>query len=347
MAAANMEGIEHFTKTCGDTLSQEDAVQMVRGIQTYQKSDIKAPDLKNTILWQQRNGTKLIKPSKQEKHGGGRPLILIPSLINKSNIFDLSEQDSIMRWLQKNKINAILFDWGNLEDDETIETLIENRLNPALEYACDDASENEIDVLGYCMGGTLFMENFEKIPVKIRRIIALAAPWDFKVESSKFSKQVRIWSPMALSMMQKRRNLPAQWIQALFASIDPKGSARKFVEFSKMDPSSTRAQKFITVEDWLNDGVDIPHNIAHHCIQKWFIKNDLCQKKITMPGTDLLIVASNKDKLVPFDCAEALTKNITNARTEIQKAQTGHIGLIAGKNAQQDVWVPIKYWLRS
>ncbi len=343
MAAANTEAINSFSKKTENMISADDAVKMMRGIQLYQQSQYQAKVIETKTVWKDKTSS-LITIKDNQTNSANRPLILIPSLINKSHIFNLSAQCSVLRDLNENNVNAYLFDWGKLSRDETLQSLIENRLNPALKFASEISHHEEIDVLGYCMGGTLILDNFRHITSKIRKCVALAAPWDFKVENSGLARNVRIWSPMVLNEIEKRNKLPAEWIQALFASIDTDGSAKKFIRFADMDMSSDEAHKFIVVEDWLNEGVDLPRSIAKFSIENWFIKNELTigQKNI---ACDMLIVASNNDKLVPYKCAISAKKNIIAKSVNTIEAGTGHIGLIVGRNAQKQVWRPILDWI--
>lgn len=342
MAVANIGAVNVFAKKCGEEITADAAVKMMRGIQAYQQSTYKTAQVEIKTEWKNKKASLI--NLKENKNTSKRPLILVPSLINKSHIFNLSQSSSVLKQFHEKNVNAYILDWGTLDANETIETLIHSRLNPALQHASDIYSGQAIDVLGYCMGGTLILSNYDLIECKVRRIVALAAPWDFKDKNTTLSKHVRVWSPLVLEEIKKRKTLPAEWIQALFASIEPQGSAKKFITFSDMDQDSFEAQKFITVEDWLNDGVDLPKAIAHKCIQSWFIENELysAQKNI---DAELMIVASKKDKLVPYESAIATQQSLNTKSIYVHEAKSGHIGLIVGRNAEAEVWKPIRQWL--
>ena len=44
--------------------------------------------------------------------GGGRPVLFVPSLVNRAYILDLSRDRSLMRWLTAHGFRPLLLDWG-------------------------------------------------------------------------------------------------------------------------------------------------------------------------------------------------------------------------------------------
>ncbi|MGH1375907.1 MAG: hypothetical protein ACRBCK_06105 [Alphaproteobacteria bacterium] len=359
LIAANMKGIEQYTKCFDARLEQDDAVQVVRGIQMYQKHPHVRTEPEYDLIWQ--DGTTSIKGIKEEPTkplSSEYPLLLVPSLINKAHILDICAQKSMLRWFNERGIKAYLFDWGDLSQDTEshdidIEHIIKSKLSVAIRHV-SKMHGKEVDVLGYCMGGTLLLGANMYASVQIRRMVLLATPWDFHEPSSTLARNVRLWSPYAVDTIEKNKTLPAEWVQTLFASLDVKGSAQKFMRFATMDQGSSEAKLFVLVEDWLNDGVDLPAPIAQHCIQKWFAGNVLVKNEWRI-GNDLFnpndvkssifLIASEKDQLVPYDCALNVKGNLVNAQVDVKKLQCGHIGLIVGRNAQKQVWEPIAEWL--
>lgn len=346
MASANSKEIKEFTQQCSAAITQNDAIEMMRGIQTYLRSESHVESHKTEVAWCE-NDAKLIKLAHQKGVQNTTPLILVPSLINKSYIFNLCKECSIIKWFHDQGIATYIFDWGALNKADSIETIAQQRLDPAIQYIKNQSHNNTVNVLGYCMGGTILLSHNHLLKTHINKIIVLAAPWDFAVENMTLSKYVRIASPLVMSELEKKQMLPAEWIQALFASIDPNGAAQKFIKFAKNEKTKKDKNIFVAVEDWLNDGIDLPYEIAHECIQNWFTKNQLMNIENTKINTNIMIVASKKDKLVPYESAIAATKTLHAKTIHVHEANTGHIGLVAGSNAHQEVWQPIKEWLIS
>lgn len=361
IAAANMKGIQDYASNFPASLTQSDAVEMVRGIKMYQEHDFTPKELPLETIWQESD-TSVKRPIMAQNNridSDACPLLIIPSLINKANILDISEEQSMLRWFSAHGIDAYVLDWGDFssvkEKEIDMEALIQEKLTKSIQAVSKNTGKS-VDVAGYCMGGVLLLAGYVHAQDHIRRMVLLASPWDFHIGASSLARNVRIWSPTVLPIVKEKGCLPAEWVQALFASLDPKGSAKKFIKFASMDQSSSEAKLFVSVEDWLNDGVDLPGNIAQHCIQDWFVDNKPALGQWSVVGknidigdirADVLIIASKKDMLVPYDCALSIKNSLTRANVSVISPTCGHIGLIVGRQAKDAVWHPMLDWLKK
>lgn len=282
--------------------------------------------------------------------GTGRPLLLIPSMINGSTILDLIEGRSLARWLAGQGHDVYLLDWGRSTDDHgqaDIDTLLQDRLVPAMTFL---AKDGPIDALGYCMGGTLLAAAAPLAGDALRKLVFLATPWDFHAGDRKLQAMVQYWSASGLALMAQQGMLPADWVQTVFASVDPHMALRKFTDFTDMADDDPRAALFVAVEDWLNEAADLPRDIAQTCIQDWYLDNapakgawrGIGREAIAHPA---LVVAAKRDRLVPPESSRALYNLLPGAAW--QSPEAGHIGLIAGEGAIEDIWMPLQRWLSN
>lgn len=362
MIAANMKGIEDYTQQFQSRIDEADAVEMIRGIQLYQSHPYEPPILPTMTLWSSY-GASVQQPIEVSRNDVSSPikapLLLVPSLINKSNILDLTQDKSMLRWFHAQGHDVYLLDWGDLTSQEVVNFNVEDLISHILSEAIRCVSKthgSKVNVLGYCMGGTLLMGAARMMQAHLNSMVLLAAPWDFHAKSSTLARNVRLWSPSVLPVINERGALPAQWVQALFASLNPEGAAHKFMKFASMDQDGSGAKLFVSVEDWLNDGVDIPKNIAHDCIQKWFVRNETMQQQWCVDGhvvkpdhveCPVFVAASKKDGLVSYESAMNIINEASHAQFERLPLNCGHIGLIVGRDAVDDVWLPIHQWLLS
>ncbi|MGH1377254.1 MAG: hypothetical protein ACRBB3_00370 [Alphaproteobacteria bacterium] len=360
MAAAHVNGMQGYSTKPDVQITQADVIEMVRGIKMYQDHPFTPDKLPVTTIWKD-GGISVNKPSIEEGEAAavrGTPLLIVPSLINRGNILDISKEQSMLRWLRHNGIDAYLLDWGDMDSVEEramdMDALIQDKLQKSIQSVSKLTGE-KIDVMGYCMGGTLLVSGYPCFKDHIRRMVLLAAPWDFHVEPSDLYKNVRVLSSLVLPEIRQRGVLPADWMQSLFIAVDPKGSSQKFIRFSLMDQSSLEAKLFVSVEDWLNDGVDLPGNVAQECIERWFVGNELFLNKSKMikscdklSDLDVLVIASENDAIIPYESALGVTSALSGARNvKVITPVCGHIGLIIGSKAKESVWKPVLNWLKS
>jgi len=332
---------------------QQEFQDMLRGIQMYmahgyvRKSDhLKAVFEKKTSRVLQFEGYQ---------YGGGKPVVLlIPSLINKSYIFDITEGQSMLRYFCARGIDAYLLDWGDFLNDpdmQDFDGVVLSRMRACVAALAMHVG-GDIHALGYCMGGSMLAGLAAVDDAYLKSLMFMATPWDFHAGSQDMLNRVKFWSPSLMTSLQDDKQMKVDWLQILFSSLYPEQAMKKFARFSKMDMDSDAAQTFVAVEDWLNDGVPLPAGVGGAAVKEWFLENKLvCNAwelgaqnvdahAINLPS---FIIASSRDKLVEYDEAFALYEAIHGAT--IHDPKCGHVGMIAGGHAVTDVWSPIADWI--
>ena len=285
---------------------------------------------------------------------GGQPLLVIPSLVNRAYILDLTERRSLMRWLAGRGFRPLLVDWGRPADDEadfTLTDYVAGRLDGALE-AVGRLDRRPPVVVGYCMGGTLALALALRRRRDVGRLVLMATPWDFHAGQPPVTAALPLVAAGLGVTMQAAGELPTDVLQALFFGLDPFLVIRKFERFGKLDPASPRAQDFIELDDWLNDGVPLVANVARECVDGWYIRNTPAGGRWRIAGLvvqpsqlDLptLVVIPAKDRIVPPESALALARAIPGA--DIHRPPQGHIAMTVGAGCERDVWQPMAAWL--
>lgn len=313
------------------------------GIKKYQAHPFKRDVAPLDVVWKEGEARLLRSSSPAQNYK--TPILLLPSMINKSDILDLLPGRSLLRWLAGHGFEAYLFDWGNPVEDEgqaDFDTALETRLLPALE-----AIGRPVIVLGYCMGGLFSAALCALHPDKIKAQMMLATPWNFHTGQAYLKNRLSILSPAASVYMAQNSRLPDGFMQAVFASLDPEGTIKKFASFAK-DAPDDKEQVFVAVEDWLNDGVDLPSGIAKTCLHSWYEQNQpftgdwhVCGKSVAAADIHIptLVIAAQNDRIVPPESATAFADQNKNAKSLI--CRTGHVGLLAGTKAVEEVWKPI------
>lgn len=334
----------------------DDMVRSVEGVKLYQKHPHKRKSLPYSCV-HESNIARILKPVYDVEKNDDNPVLLIPSLINKSYILDLNEEKSFLRWLCRNNKNAYILDW-NMQDHHANDASVADVIDEICTAATflNQRYQKEVDLIGYCMGGNLTLGAATNRTACIGKIVLLATPWDFADKNNLFAKNVRVLSAngdLMFSAAQKK-HVSANMLQALFIGYDPDTSLEKFEKFASLNQSSAEAKLFVEVEDWLNDGIDLPWKIATHCVEEWFKSNVFVNNKWIVKDThldlyqienDILVVASAYDRLVPYSSAAAIAHDPKIGNITVSKQEAGHIGLIIGSKAEERVWKAVLQWL--
>lgn len=286
--------------------SKQDFDNLLAGINKYHRALISYTPLKRSA--------QLIKFSKT-----GIPLLIIPSLINRSSILDLKKENSFCKELVSAGFAPYLVDWGELDEfakTQDIMGYLKNILLPLLTEL-----PSKFVVMGYCMGGFMGLLLEKLIAERVLGYITLATPWDFSVNNFKMSKH---YKPLG-------REIPGCNIQMLFYLSNPFDINRKFIGFNN---GHYNEAEFLEIEHWVNDTPDVSAHVFNECIEQFYNNNSLLNsswrglevEKFVKPS---LIILGKKDKIVPYQSGLALHQQLANST--LFSIDSGHIGLILNK----------------
>ncbi|MDB5367321.1 MAG: Polyhydroxyalkanoate synthase [Rhodospirillales bacterium] len=285
-------------------------------------------------------------------HGGTGPLlVMVPSLINRGYVLDLAEENSLARWLSTEGLRVLRLEWGAPGADERGYDVAAYVLR--LERALEALGE-PVHLLGYCMGGLLTVAAAIRAPIRVRSLSLLAVPWDFHADAPDRARTLASIHAAMAPLLDRLGVMPLDLIQALFAWLDPLGSARKFSKFGAMPGDSAQAHAFVALEDWLNDGVELTPGVAADGMACWYGDNDPVHGRWQVDGEAIdarhvkarsLLLVPQGDRIVPPGSANALAAQLPDAA--VISPPLGHIGMVVGSRARRATWEPLAKWLRE
>ncbi len=322
--------------------------ELIRGIAAYRRHpwhrDLPDP----AAIWSE-GGSRLLD------YGGAGPVVLfVPSLVNRAYVLDLAPGLSMMRHLAGAGLRPLLLDWGwpgEVERGYTLTDYIAGRLERALAAA---AADGPVVLAGYCMGGNLALAAALRRPELVRALALLATPWDFHAAGAEPAQALARLLPLAEPLLAFSRTLPVDALQLLFAMLDPWSIARKYRSFARLDPEGRRAQLFVALEDWLNDGVPLAAPVARECLAGWYGENTPARGAWRVAGLPVLpqalrrpafVAVPARDRIVAPESAEPLALLIPGAT--LHRPAAGHIGMAAGSQAAAALWQPFADWVAA
>ena len=101
---------------------------------------------------------QLIQYEPQTEKVHKRPLLIFPPWINKFYILDLRPDNSFVRWATEQGRTVFLVSWVNPDGslaDKTFDDYIKEGCFAALDAVKGAIGEEEVDAVGYCVGGTM------------------------------------------------------------------------------------------------------------------------------------------------------------------------------------------------
>lgn len=324
----------------------------MRGVQRYRRHPYRRQLADPPVIWQEGHSRLLdfgsLMPTQTQMDDAPR-LLLVPSLINRAWILDLHEQRSMIRWLAGQGVHCYLLDWGMPDPvarQFTLTDYIAGRMERAVRHI-----PGAFGVLGYCMGGMLATGFTLRHPQRVTCLVLMATPWDFHGRNPALAQRLAATFIPMRPLVDQWGELSVDGVQTLFASLDPLLVPRKYHDFAVQE-GEDGVRDFVALEDWLNHGIPLAGAVARECIERWYGYNDPVAGRWRVTGLPVdpsqikcptLAFVPQNDRIVPPESALALAHAIPDA--QIIMPPLGHIGLVAGRRAQQQVWQPLRDWI--
>ena len=326
------------------------------GVRAYRRHARRPRPADPPVVWSEGSTRLLDYGAGAATGAGGVPLVVVPSLINRAYILDLTEKRSLVRTLAARGFRPFLVDWGApgaAERAFTLSDYVAGRLEAALATAVDLAGR-PAGVIGYCMGGLLALALAQRRPDRVAALALMGTPWDFHAGQTGKIRLLKAMAPQLAMMMEHLGVLPVDVLQAMFMSLDPYLTSRKFQRFAALDGRSQKARHFVVLEDWLNDGVPLAGPVAHECLVGWYVENRPARGAWRIAGRPVLpaevqarslVMIPGKDHIVPPASAAPLAEALPRAERRVLGA--GHIGMVAGGRAATILYGPLARWLKA
>lgn len=319
----------------------------MEGVERYAKTPPKPrPVLGGQAVWQ-KGAASLF--SYGDSNAAQQPILVIPSLINRSYVLDMSPRHSMMQHLARQKGNAHLIDWGEPENESQqldIESYITERLEPAIDYLYAKYSK-PVALVGYCMGGLFAIAAAQRHPQKTAKLALLATPWDFYGEGM----QIPAAAPF-LNSMPEDAILPHSLIHHWFYLQRPWVVHDKYARFGEYEKEGKQEAEFLRIEQWLQDGVGMSARVAKTCFVDWASNNKTYQGTWEVDGDTISPNAIDKPVFLGIPERDGIVTPAATAplihawpHAHIHRIHAGHISMIAGKSARQTLWAPLAQWL--
>lgn len=284
------------------------------------------------------------------------PLLLIPALINRHYILDLSETNSLCKELSEKGYEVYLVDWGTPGAEDRWQTFAEVIQGPIdrMVRKITRLHKGQAPVLfGYCLGGILSMIYSSCFPERVAGLIAMTAPVDFSKAG-----YMALWTDKKhldpQGLVAAMGNVPPELIQNGFVSLKPAQFLKKWRSAWQKQDSAAFLDAFFTVETWVNDNIPFPGNTWAEYIQWLYQENRLYHdelwigahhaslSKISCP---VLSILAESDHIVPPESAQPLHDMAGAKDKTLLTLPGGHVGIIASGKIFPQLVESVDSWL--
>jgi polyhydroxyalkanoate synthase len=286
------------------------------------------------------------------------PLLFVFALVNRPYVLDILPGKSVVAHFVRAGFDTYLIDWGTptyADRHLTLESYINGYLANMVDYLQERTGSAQVNILGYCMGGTMSAMFTAMHPDRVRNLILLAAGIDFSTRDG----LLNVWTDPETfdvdAFVDAYGNCPAEFLQASFLMLKPVGNfVQKPLSLLERVDDERFVDEYFTMETWLNDNISVPGEVFREFVKYLYQRNLLVKnqmpvgrhlvdlKRITCPVLNLM---ATRDDLVPCAQSEPFNDLVGSRDRKTMKLAAGHIGLAVGSKAQKELWPQAVEWL--
>ncbi|OGO41628.1 MAG: hypothetical protein A2Z04_00995 [Chloroflexi bacterium RBG_16_57_9] len=304
----------------------------------------------------QENKLQLLRYRSQTLSNRPVPILMVPSIINKYYILDLKPGRSLVEYLLGRGFDVWIIDWGIPSDEDRLDTFdkyINGYLARSVQKVLDLTGQEQLSLLGYCIGGTFTAIYAALHDHQIRNLIQLAAPINFHDDGILSAWASKEAFPIDV-VVDAFGNMPKWLMQTSFQWLRPTNDLAQAVNLWERLDDPKKTDDFLTLRSWLNDNIDFPGEAYRKYIRDCYQDNLLVQNRMQIDGdtvdlgritANLLTVSATQDHICPPRSAAVLNDLVSSQDKQVLTLAGGHIGVVAGSGASKGLWVKLGDWL--
>ncbi|MEM4782640.1 MAG: class III poly(R)-hydroxyalkanoic acid synthase subunit PhaC [Halalkalicoccus sp.] len=285
------------------------------------------------------------------------PILIVYALINKPYILDLQPDRSVVRTLLENGFDVYMIDWNEpsaMDAGLTLEDYVDRYVDNCVDVVRERSGQDSINVLGYCMGGTMSVMYAALHPEKVRNLGLMAAGLCFTGTGGVLEQwgDDEHYSPEAVT--DAFGNVPADFLDIGFAVMDPvQNFLTKYVQLYDNIENEEFVENFARMEQWIGDGIDVAGKTYEQFLTDIYQENKLAENelylgekhvdlsKVDMP---LLQIVGEYDHLIPPEASKPFNELVASDDTTTMEFPTGHIGLSVSSKSHAELWPSVCEW---
>ena len=303
---------------------------------------------RKTTLWRYRSD-KRIYPV---------PVVLVFALINRPDIFDLRPGHSFVEFLIDQGFDVFLLDWGvpdEADADLGLEHYVCDEIPWGLREVLRTSGQEEVTLLGWCIGGTLCVMHCAIEPDSpARNLVALTTPVD--ISDALYTKWVGRESFNVDHVADAFGSVPGRtvdWANKMLKPVTNYWTTYRRL-WQQVYHGDVRREAHQAMARWVADNPPFPGRAYREWITWMYKENRLVRGRMRLRGKrvdladveqNLLVVTAGADHIAPRRGTLPLLDRVSSRDVTHFDRPGGHIGLMAGSKARGEIWPDIAEWL--
>jgi len=276
----------------------------------------------------------------------GPPVLFVPAPVSRYFILDLLPGRSFAGHVAAAGHDVFIADFGTPSREDRfadLEYYVDGVVRRCVRTVAALAGVSSIDIIGYCLGGTLSLLYAALYPETVKRLVLLTTTVDGDVQGG--ISWVAHRMGLAGESYDEPRLVPAVEVKSWFELLAPGSNSvvgRVSDLWERLDDAPERLRDVRTMATWVDDVVPAPGRLLAELYRKFGPgRNTLMAgtatvgdrrvdwSAVTMP---VLSVSAEKDTISPPEGVDAIVKIVPHA--QVMRLPGGHVGIVAGRAAK-------------
>jgi polyhydroxyalkanoate synthase len=292
------------------------------------------------------------------KPAGVTPVLISYALVNRPYMMDLQNDRSLIRRLLEQGLDVYLIDWGYPDGADRfvdLDDYINGYIHRCMQFVLDQHGIDQVNLLGVCQGGTFSLCYTALHPERVKNLILMVTPVDFKTPENLLSKWAQDMDVDAV--VDSSGNVSGEMLNIAYVSLMPfRLMQQKYVSLVDILKDPRQVENFMRMEKWIFDSPDQAGEAFRQFTQWFFQENRLLKGTVELGGqkVDLknikmpvLNIFGKQDHLVPPSASIPLA-NLTGSQDYTAfEMDVGHIGMYVSGKSQKQLPENIAKWLKD
>jgi poly(R)-hydroxyalkanoic acid synthase, class III, PhaC subunit len=285
------------------------------------------------------------------------PILVVYALINRPYILDLQPDRSVIRRLLDAGHDVYLIDWNEpsrLDQHLGLSDYIDRYIDNCADEVRERSGQAQINLLGYCMGGTMSAVYAALYPEKVNALGLMAAGLCFDDTGGVLERWGSEEHYDPRDVVDTFGNAPSDLLDSGFAMMDPvENYLSKYARlYDKFDDEGF-VENFARMERWIDDGIDVAGEAYAEFLEKFYQENALYNDDLEIGGREVevdkidmpvLQVLGEYDHLIPPAASRPFNDVVGSDDVTSIEHSTGHIGLSVSSSSHETVWPEVADW---
>ena len=346
----------NFQRELLDSTTESVERASIASEQAERIEDVEVGQTPSEVVYEE-NKLELLHYESEVDEPHGTPILIVYALINKPFILDLQPGRSVVRRLLESGHDVYLIDWNEpsrLDQHLTLDDYVNRYIDNCVDVVRERSGADKINILGYCMGGTMTSIYTALHGEKVRSLGLMAAGLCFQGTGG----VLELWGNEEYydprDVVDVYGNVPADMLDVGFALMDPVANyVSKYIRLYENLENDDFVENFARMERWLDEGIDLAGETYIQFLEDIYQDNKLYDNEMYVGGehvdvteidVPILQIIGEYDHLIPPETSKPFNDIVGSDDTEIIEYPTGHIGLAVSGSSHSDVWPEVAEW---